>query len=86
MRLGPALSVEGAETVRVPGRATTVTDTIGAGDSFDAGFVAGRLAGWPLARCLAVAVACGSLSTRGTGGTATQPTMPEALAEADRTP
>ena len=39
-------------------------DTIGAGDSFDAGYVYGFLQGWPVDRCLALAAACGSLSTR----------------------
>jgi sugar/nucleoside kinase (ribokinase family) len=58
----------------------TVRDAVGAGDTFDAGFIAGRLRGWPLGRCLALAVACGSLSTRAAGGTTAQPTMDEALA------
>ncbi len=59
-------------------------DTTGAGDSFDAGFLAGWLAGRPIAACLALGVACGSLSTRGVGGTAAQPTLAEAEAAARR--
>ena len=55
-------------------------DATGAGDSFDAGFVAAWLAGRPLEACLALGVACGSLSTRGVGGTASQPTLEEAEA------
>jgi sugar/nucleoside kinase (ribokinase family) len=74
------LAVEGNETVRSGSVGGAVVDTIGAGDSFDSGFVLARLAGWPLARCLDVAVACGTLSTRGVGGTATQPTMDEVMA------
>jgi sugar/nucleoside kinase (ribokinase family) len=35
--------------------------------------------GWPLGRCLQLAVACGSLSTRASGGTAAQPSLEEAL-------
>ncbi len=62
-----------------------VADTTGAGDNFDAGFLAGRLNGWSLDRCLAVAVACGSLSTRAVGGTGAQPTMDEALAALSET-
>ncbi len=58
----------------------TVVDTTGAGDSFNAGFVYGHLAGWPLARTLAFAVACGSASTRAAGGIESQPTLEEALA------
>jgi sugar/nucleoside kinase (ribokinase family) len=58
-------------------------DTTGAGDSFDAGFLAGRLQGWPIKRCLQLAVACGSLSTRAAGGIAAQPTMDEAVSAID---
>ncbi len=55
-----------------------VADTTGAGDSFDAGFLAGWLGGGSVAEALALGVACGSLSTRGAGGTAAQPTLAEA--------
>lgn len=55
-----------------------VIDTTGAGDSFDAGFVYGYLAGWDTLRTLRFASVCGSLSTRGVGGTPTQATLPEA--------
>jgi sugar/nucleoside kinase (ribokinase family) len=81
-----ALAVRGPETVRAVTPSVAPVDTIGAGDTFDAGFVTGRLAGWPLDRCLQVAVACGSLSTRGVGGTATQPTMDEAVAALEGMP
>lgn len=57
-----------------------VVDTTGAGDSFDAGFVYGSLAGWPLERTLSLAMACGAASTRAAGGTAAQPDLEEALA------
>jgi sugar/nucleoside kinase (ribokinase family) len=55
-------------------------DTVGAGDSFDAGFLAGFLNGWSMERALALGCACGALSTRAAGGTAAQPTLEEALA------
>ena len=55
-------------------------DTIGAGDSFDAGFVYGHLQGWPVGRSLSFATACGSLSTRAAGGVDAQPTVAEAMA------
>jgi sugar/nucleoside kinase (ribokinase family) len=77
---GGGLATDGDELVRSEAVPADVIDTTGAGDTFDAGFIAGRLDGWPLARCLGVAVACGSLSTRAAGGTAAQPTMDEALA------
>ena len=56
-----------------------VVDTVGAGDSFNAGFLYGTIQQWPLARRLQLALACGSLSTRAAGGTAAQPTLAEAL-------
>jgi sugar/nucleoside kinase (ribokinase family) len=81
---GGGLAISGDEVVRRESIATEVVDTTGAGDSFDAGFLAGRLAGWPLERSLALAVACGSLSTRAEGGTAAQPTLDEALTALER--
>jgi sugar/nucleoside kinase (ribokinase family) len=52
-------------------------DTVGAGDTFDAGLLAGLAAGEGVERALALACACGTLSTRGAGGTDAQPTMEE---------
>ncbi len=54
-------------------------DTTGAGDAFDAGYLASMLAGDPLERSLAIANACGALSTRAVGGVDAQPTMDEVL-------
>ena len=65
------------QTKSIPAK---VVDTIGAGDSFDAGFIYGYLAGWKPARVLKFATICGSLSTRKAGGTAAQPTFEEAIA------
>jgi sugar/nucleoside kinase (ribokinase family) len=67
---------------RVPAIAVDPVDTTGAGDSFDAGFLTGWLADRPVRDCLALGVACGSLSTRRVGGTAAQPTLAEAEAAA----
>ncbi|MFF3442900.1 carbohydrate kinase family protein [Streptosporangium sp. NPDC002721] len=52
-------------------------DTVGAGDSFNAGFLAARLRGLTLRASMRVAAACGSLSTRAAGGTAAQPLWDE---------
>ncbi|MGZ4200891.1 MAG: carbohydrate kinase family protein [Thermoleophilaceae bacterium] len=76
-----ALAVRGEELVRVAAPAgVEPVDTTGAGDSFDAGVLAGLLGGWPLERALALGCACGALSTRAAGGTASQPTLEEAAA------
>jgi sugar/nucleoside kinase (ribokinase family) len=56
-----------------------VVDTVGAGDSFDAGFIYAYLAGWEPKRILKFATICGSLSTRQAGGTGAQPTFEEAI-------
>ena len=75
-----AIAVSGGETVTARAPAVDVVDTTGAGDSFNAGLIAGRLAGRPAAAALALAVACGTLSTRAAGGTAAQPRLAEAEA------
>jgi sugar/nucleoside kinase (ribokinase family) len=49
-------------------------DSVGAGDSFDAGFLTGWLRGLPLARCLAIACACGRSVASAAGGLLGQPT------------
>jgi sugar/nucleoside kinase (ribokinase family) len=78
-----AIAVERDGTLTtVPSLAVDAVDTTGAGDSFDAGFVAGFLAGRPVFDCLALGVAAGALSTLGIGGTASQPTLLEAEAAA----
>ena len=55
-----------------------VVDTVGAGDSFDAGFIYGYLKQWPLGDTLKLATACGTMSTLKAGGTTGQPTLEEA--------
>ncbi|MFM8322650.1 MAG: carbohydrate kinase family protein [Chloroflexota bacterium] len=81
-----AEGVEGAASAAAAGQVlqaasldVAVVDTVGAGDSFDAGFVYACLNGWPLARALRLGTVCGALSTRQAGGTAAQPGLDEAL-------
>ncbi|MBN1640303.1 MAG: sugar kinase [Anaerolineae bacterium] len=52
-------------------------DSVGAGDSFDAGFLAAWLRDLPLGRCLAVACACGTAVAGAVGGLAGQLTWTE---------
>ena len=64
---------------RVPAIPVRVVDTVGAGDSFDAGFIYAFLNHWDLERSLRLACACGALSAQQAGGTAGQPTLTEAM-------
>lgn len=75
-----AIARRQGETVHRPAFAIEVVDTTGAGDSFNAGFLHGYVAGWPLASCLDLGNACGALSTRAPGGTTSQATLDEAIA------
>ena len=61
----------------VPALRVDVADTTGAGDSFDAGFLHGWLGGMSLRDCLRCGTICGGLSTRGLGGTSSQPDWTE---------
>ncbi len=74
-----ALGVREKMVVRVPSIPINVKDTVGAGDSFDAGFIYGYLNNWPLEKSLRLACVCGALSTQKAGGTDGQPTLEEAL-------
>jgi sugar/nucleoside kinase (ribokinase family) len=49
-------------------------DSVGAGDSFDAGFLAGWLRGLPLDECLDIACSCGQSVAGAIGGLHGQPT------------
>ncbi|HET6744166.1 MAG TPA: carbohydrate kinase family protein [Kribbella sp.] len=74
-----ALAHNGSTAITAAALKTETVDAVGAGDSFDAGWVAAVLNGAKPDRALAIAAACGSLSTRAAGGTAAQPTWTEAL-------
>ncbi|MFD4633914.1 carbohydrate kinase family protein [Streptomyces sp. NPDC058284] len=75
-----ALCHDGQRLTSAPGLTLTPRDTVGAGDSFDAGFVAATLHGHPPYQALRFAAVCGALSTRAHGGTRAQPTWDELLA------
>jgi sugar/nucleoside kinase (ribokinase family) len=77
-----AIAARGDQQLALRPPRVDVVETTGAGDSFDAGFVAALARDLPLRESLAVALACGSLSTRAVGGTAAQPTWDEAWAVA----
>jgi sugar/nucleoside kinase (ribokinase family) len=74
-----ALACKGKEITQSKSIPVNVVDTVGAGDTFDAGFVVGYLNNWPLERSLRLACVCGALSTQQAGGTEGQPTLEEAM-------
>jgi sugar/nucleoside kinase (ribokinase family) len=74
-----AYAVQGGITAYAPALPVQVVDTVGAGDTFDAGFLFGWLNAWSLEKTLMLATACGSLSTQAVGGTSAQPTLEEAM-------
>jgi sugar/nucleoside kinase (ribokinase family) len=75
-----AMTLDDGAVLQVPAYRVEPLDTTGAGDSFNAGFLHLWLQGAPLAECLRLAAACGALSTRALGGTASQATLAEAQA------
>jgi sugar/nucleoside kinase (ribokinase family) len=81
-KMGPdgAVAAEGERLIHLPAPSIDAVDTTGAGDSFDAGFLSSWLAGDPVEQALALANACGAISTQALGGVDAQPTMEEALA------
>jgi sugar/nucleoside kinase (ribokinase family) len=70
-----AMLQQDEKTIFAPSIAVNVIDTIGAGDSFDAGFLYGYLNRWEMEKSLRLAAVCGALSTQASGGTAAQPTL-----------
>ncbi|WP_314146006.1 PfkB family carbohydrate kinase [uncultured Leifsonia sp.] len=69
---------DGARVAAAPGLVVDVVDTTGAGDSFDAGYLAATLRGVESEEeRLRWAAVAGSLSVRGRGGTGAQATLEE---------
>ncbi len=65
--------------VRVRGRSAVPVDTTGAGDCFDAGFIAALLDGSTVTESLKRAVSTGSFAVTGWGGTGRLATRQEAI-------
>lgn len=74
-----AMGVHEKKRFKAPSISVKVVDTVGAGDSFDAGFIFGYLNGWELEKSLRLAAVCGALSTQCAGGTNGQPVLEDAL-------
>ena len=63
-----ALGIAGGEIRAVPADPVDVVDTTGAGDCFNAGFLAGWLSGLPIEASLTLGVICGSSAVTDFGG------------------
>jgi sugar/nucleoside kinase (ribokinase family) len=79
-----ALCHTGTTLSRTNGIRVSPVDTVGAGDSFDAGFVAAKLRGMSDRQALDVAAVCGALSTTASGGTASQPTWEDVMSHVQK--
>jgi len=75
-----AIGYENGEVVKVEPIETTVVDTTGAGDNFNAGFLSGWIDGISLKECLARGNVCAGLSVRHAGANEGSPT-PEKMDE-----
>jgi len=64
-----AIAQRGQERFTSPAKAVEAVDTVGAGDSFDAGFLNAYVKGAGIAQCLAGGNLAGALSTTRPGGT-----------------
>jgi ribokinase len=74
-----AIAVRGDEVLEAPAPRAAGPDSVGAGDSFDAGLVWALLDARPLGEALTIACACGALSLRAAGGVDGQAGLEEAL-------
>jgi sugar/nucleoside kinase (ribokinase family) len=63
-----AIGLAGGQVRAVPADPAIIRDTTGAGDCFNAGFLAGWLGGLPLEESLTLGVICGSRATGDIGG------------------
>jgi sugar/nucleoside kinase (ribokinase family) len=81
VKMGPdgAIACSHNEFVRSTSLPVDVVDTVGAGDSFDAGFLYGYLNDWDMKDSLHLACICGAVSTRRPGGTDGQASLEEAM-------
>jgi sugar/nucleoside kinase (ribokinase family) len=74
---GAMLISKGMETHQPSVKPSSLIDTIGAGDSFDVGFLYGLLRGFTLERSAKLAVYVAAKSIEGSGGTAAFPRIQE---------
>ncbi len=66
--LGAASNESVSDPCPMPGHRVAVEDSVGAGDSFSAGWLTGYLAGAPLRACAAAGCAAGTAAVQAVGG------------------
>ncbi len=81
-----AVARQGDEVVQVPGLSVPTLDTTGAGDVFNAGYIYGALAGWPLRQRVALGCLCAGISVTRHSGSLAAPTWDELEAFVARLP
>ncbi|MEX2754854.1 MAG: carbohydrate kinase family protein [Candidatus Sigynarchaeota archaeon] len=74
---GATVHAKGEDHAVTAAKVKAIVDTVGSGDSFDAGFVYGYLNAMPLVECARIGSMCGSIKTRAAGGIAGQVTLAE---------
>jgi sugar/nucleoside kinase (ribokinase family) len=72
-----AIAYKGGNIYRAETLEVEVVDSVGAGDSFDGGFVYGYLSGKSVEQSLRIGCICGSLNVTKAGGTKGQPGLEE---------
>lgn len=70
----------GSQLWHVDAIPTVAVDTTGAGDCFNAGFLAAHLRGEPIETCLRYGTICGGLSVTQRGGASAAPTLEQLMA------
>lgn len=70
-----AYAYQNGNIIKCDAMKVEVADTVGAGDSFNGGFIYGYLSKLPIEECLKVGTICGSLNVSQPGGTAGQPNL-----------
>lgn len=77
LKMGPegCILAEGDKRTHIPSVATKVVDTTGAGDCFDAGFLAGLAEGLSAEKCAKLGAACASFCIEAVGGTTGVPSL-----------
>ena len=73
------LAESGGRRINLPAMNVSVSDTIGAGDNFDAGFIYAYMNGLAIEDCLRTGIYCGSMSIKKAGGIAGQIWLGELL-------